>query len=199
MTQKTSLIQPRPTCASSSACLPVFTSYSAPDNSILSHGMDSSSFPFFANVTSVSEILTNFTQITQLFQGGPYIQLFQEALLEPPLQTTSISYASVHSPSLTFCTSSLIFWQNRLQEASREMLLILVLQQAHDTNSLRSHGLQLTRLLCQWDSPDKNTDISNHSLLQGIFLTQGSNLGSPALQADSLPFEPAGIYMEDMQ
>ena len=29
-------------------------------------------------------------------------------------------------------------------------------------------------------------------LLQGIFPTQGSNLGSPALQADSLPSEPPG-------
>ena len=31
-----------------------------------------------------------------------------------------------------------------------------------------------------------------HSLPQGIFLTQGSNPGSPALQADSLPSEPPG-------
>ena len=29
-----------------------------------------------------------------------------------------------------------------------------------------------------------------HFLLQGIVPTQGSNLGSPALQADALPFEP---------
>ena len=29
--------------------------------------------------------------------------------------------------------------------------------------------------------------VSCHSILQGIFLTQGSELGSPALQADSLP------------
>ena len=31
-----------------------------------------------------------------------------------------------------------------------------------------------------------------HSLLQVIFLTQESNLGSPALRADSLPSEPPG-------
>ena len=31
-----------------------------------------------------------------------------------------------------------------------------------------------------------------HFLLQGIFLTQGSNLGSPALQADSSPTELQG-------
>ena len=33
------------------------------------------------------------------------------------------------------------------------------------------------RLLCPWTSPGKNTGVSCHSLLQGIFLTQGSNPG----------------------
>ena len=33
------------------------------------------------------------------------------------------------------------------------------------------------RLLCPWDSPGKNTGVGGHSLLQGIFLTQGSNPG----------------------
>ena len=34
-----------------------------------------------------------------------------------------------------------------------------------------------TRLLCPWDSPGKNTGVSSHVLLQGIFLTQGPNPG----------------------
>ena len=44
--------------------------------------------------------------------------------------------------------------------------------------------------VCPWNSPDKNTIVGCHFLLQGIFLTQGSN---PCLlcllhwQADSLP------------
>ena len=33
------------------------------------------------------------------------------------------------------------------------------------------------RLLCPWNSPGKNTGVACHSLLQGIFLTQGSNQG----------------------
>ena len=33
------------------------------------------------------------------------------------------------------------------------------------------------RLLCPWNSPGKNTGVGSHSLLQGVFLTQGSNLG----------------------
>ena len=41
------------------------------------------------------------------------------------------------------------------------------------------------------DSPGKNTGVGSHSLLQGIFPTQGST-ASAALQVDSLPSEPAG-------
>ena len=41
--------------------------------------------------------------------------------------------------------------------------------------SLRAHRLQPARLLCPWDCPDKNTGVGCHALVQGIFLTQGSN------------------------
>ena len=41
------------------------------------------------------------------------------------------------------------------------------------SDSLQSHGLQPTRLLCPWISPGKNTGVSFHALLQGIFPTQG--------------------------
>ena len=36
-----------------------------------------------------------------------------------------------------------------------------------------------TRLLCPWNSPGKNTGVGCHSLLQGIFPTQGSNTELP--------------------
>ena len=38
-------------------------------------------------------------------------------------------------------------------------------------------GLQPTRLLCPWDSPGKDPGVGCRALLQGIFPTQGSNLG----------------------
>ena len=44
-------------------------------------------------------------------------------------------------------------------------------------NFLRTHGLQLSRLLCPWDFPGKDTGLGCHFLLQGIFPTQGSNPG----------------------
>ena len=63
------------------------------------------------------------------------------------------------------------------------------------SNPLRPHGLWPTRLLCPWDYPGKNTGVGFHFLLQGIFLTQGSNLCLLYLlhwQADSLPLAPSG-------
>ena len=35
------------------------------------------------------------------------------------------------------------------------------------------------RLLCPWNSQEKNTGLGSHSLLQRIFLTQGSNQSLP--------------------
>ena len=41
---------------------------------------------------------------------------------------------------------------------------------------LQPHGLEPARLFCPWDFPGKNTEVSCYFLLQGVFLTQGSNL-----------------------
>ena len=60
---------------------------------------------------------------------------------------------------------------------------------------LQPHGLQPTRLLCPWDFPGKNIGVDCHALLQGIFLTQGSNPHLLCLlywQVDSLPLVPPG-------
>ena len=43
------------------------------------------------------------------------------------------------------------------------------------SDSLRPRGLQPARLLCPWDIPGKNAGVDCHSLLQGIFPTQGMN------------------------
>ena len=42
------------------------------------------------------------------------------------------------------------------------------------TQSCLTH---VTRLLCPWNSPGKNTRVGSHSFLQGIFPTQGLNPG----------------------
>ena len=59
------------------------------------------------------------------------------------------------------------------------------------SDSLWPHGLYPARFLSPWNSPGKNTGVGSHSLLQGIFPTQGLN-PVPTLQADSLPSELPG-------
>ena len=54
-----------------------------------------------------------------------------------------------------------------------------------------SYSLQPNGLYSPWNSLGQNTGVGSFSLLQWIFLTQGSNPCLP-LQADSLPAEPQG-------
>ena len=57
---------------------------------------------------------------------------------------------------------------------------------------LRTGGLQPTRLLCPWDFPGKNTGKGHYFLLQGIFLTQGSNAHLLQWQMNSFPLNHQG-------
>ena len=64
------------------------------------------------------------------------------------------------------------------------------------TDSLSPHGLQLTRLLCPWNSPEKNPGVGCCFLLQAIFSTQRSNPSLQCLlhwQVDSLPLSHRGF------
>ena len=49
---------------------------------------------------------------------------------------------------------------------------------------------------CTWNSPDKNTGMGCHSILQGNLPNPGIEPGCPTLQADSLPFEPPGSHLD---
>ena len=44
------------------------------------------------------------------------------------------------------------------------------------SDTVHPYGQQPARLLCPWDSSGKSTGVGCRALLQGIFLTQGSNL-----------------------
>ena len=59
---------------------------------------------------------------------------------------------------------------------------------------------QPTRLLCSWDSPSKNTAVSSHFLLQGIFLTQDWTQNSCSGGRFS-PSEPPGkpLYSSEIE
>ena len=63
------------------------------------------------------------------------------------------------------------------------------------SNSLWPQALYCARLLCPWYFPGKNTGVGCHTLLQGIFSSQGWSLPLLYLlhwQADSLPLSHLG-------
>ena len=60
------------------------------------------------------------------------------------------------------------------------------------SDSVRPQRRQPTRLPRPWDSPGKNTGVGCYFLLQGIFLTQGSNLHLLHWQVDSYPLYHQG-------
>ena len=84
--------------------------------------------------------------------AGPSVGTHQDSTLSGPAPQAQLS------PN--YCTS--FKW------------LCLASSQSH---SVVPDSLQSPRLFCQWNSPGKNTGVGCHSLLQGIFLTQGSNPG----------------------
>ena len=65
------------------------------------------------------------------------------------------------------------------------------------SDSLQTLGLQPSRLLCPWDFPGKNTEVGSHSLLQGIFLTQGLNPDLPS-KPPGRPFALIRIWLQEM-
>ena len=79
--------------------------------------------------------------------------------------------SSVPSPLVPLCT----YPQSQVE--IKETLRVESESHSVVSDSVWLHGLQPTRLLCPWNSPGKNTGVGSHSLLQGIFPTQGSNPG----------------------
>ena len=61
------------------------------------------------------------------------------------------------------------------------------------SDSLWPHGLEPTTLLHPWDFPGKDTGVGCHFLLQGIFLTQGSNSGLLHCRQTLYPLSYQGI------
>ena len=54
-------------------------------------------------------------------------------------------------------------------------LCVCVCSVAKSCPTLQTHRQEPTRFLCPWDHSGKNTRMGCHFLLQGIFLTKGSN------------------------
>ena len=95
-------------------------------------------------------------------------------------------------------------WQKPTQHCKA---IILQLKKKKNTGvgeCVLSHFSQVQLFAVPWtalqtplshDSPGKNTAVSCHSFLQGIFQLKGGRIESPmapALQTDSLPSDPSG-------
>ena len=78
--------------------------------------------------------------------------------------------ATMPSPSMSSEEQFLLWGQLNLFLPPAGMKKVKVAQSCLE--SLRPHGLD-----SPWNSPDQDTGVSSLSLLQGIFLTQGSNPG----------------------
>ena len=92
--------------------------------------------------------------------GSPALQpdsLKAELLLKPELINT---WMKIRKTSVQ--------WSRESQTLEKQSLSVV-------PNSLQPYVLQLTRFLCPWDFPCKNTGMGSHSLLKGLLLTQGSN------------------------
>ena len=57
----------------------------------------------------------------------------------------------------------------------------------------------IAQLLCPWTSPGKNTGVGCHFHLQGIFPTQGLNLGLPCCSQTLYRLSHQGSPKEDVQ
>ena len=72
-----------------------------------------------------------------------------------------------------------LFWGN-VYESIHLVAIVTESENLSHFDSLQPYGLQPAWLLCPWSSLGKNAGMGCHSLLQGIFPTQGSNPGCNA-------------------
>ena len=111
-------------------------------------------------------------------------------------------YTTITSVFYRLWTSGLFVFLVFINEAIMSILLCVSRRMCLSAKSLRSCSTLCNPMDCSppgssvhGDSPDKNTGVGYHALLQGIFPTQGSNLNLLCLlhwQAGSLPLVPPG-------
>ena len=94
-----------------------------------------------------------------------------------------------HSETLSFMTVASLFIFCSLPFKYRKVKVLVA--QTCPTLCDPMNGSRAS-LLCAWNSPGMNTGVGCHALLQGIFLTLGSNSHLLHWQADSLLSEPPG-------
>ena len=90
-------------------------------------------------------------------------EIWTSYLRDPQMRHTAYYGLNVRVPTKVIC--GILTPQSESESVSRSVL----------SDSLQPRGLQPARLLCLQNSPDKNTGVGHHALLQRLFPTQGSN------------------------
>ena len=119
----------------------------------------------------------------------------------PPPLIPTLSYQHPKESKLSFPPTWPLYWLLSREQPDPTfghitLMCVCVCQPLRHVPLFAISWIVATRLICPWNSPDKNTGVGSHSLLQGIFQTQGSN---PHLfhllywQGDSLQSVPIGF------
>ena len=119
-------------------------------------------------------------------QNKVYWQLQLEGLRVSPGNCANVSNQSLFSKHPYFLQLQLQLLTNNLYNFVG-FALISVCVCSVMSDSLCTRDVVACQILCPWDSPDKNTGVDCHALLQGIFLTQESKPCVLHWQAGSLP------------
>ena len=85
----------------------------------------------------------------------------------------SLFYLHLSKPLIFLLCPCVLLCRHWFVDSERAVLMCAQSLWSHPT--LQPCGRQPTWLLRPWDSPGKNTGVGCHALLQGNFLTQGSN------------------------
>ena len=107
------------------------------------------------------------TQVLSLRGPGTPTLLFPKSGCAPELPTASSPSSVVQGP------------QHRRGGVPCSTSCGPVKERARASGSGGSHSFRPHGLFCPWNSPGRNTGVGSLSLLQGIFLIQGSNPGLP--------------------
>ena len=92
---------------------------------------------------------------------------------------------------------------HNLKRQNKHQYLTYLLRNGKWSGSVVSNSLQpmgcTERLLCPWDFPGNNTGVGCHFLLQGIFLTKGSNLDLPHCRETLYPLSHWNYQTENLK
>ena len=139
------------------------------------------------NIPLIRRYLSSISRVLDISQSPGQINMIQLVQYRGIKTTASKPNAACHLLSfIKFYqdTIILIYLHNvydcsmeDFRSCDKDRMVCVCAQSLSHVQLFATQWTAPARLLCPWDSPDKNTGVGCHTLLQGIFPTQGSNPG----------------------